>query len=133
MPIDPRQLRPTELVRLLNSTPLGEVIGERQLLRHRSRAGFRIGDDRHVDLFRYVAWLVHVRHEPQPETDGEPYGAMKERRGPATPHCRWPDATSATCQMSSTPSGRGGLPWIFGSSVSPTSRSRSTWPGRPTT
>ena len=58
MAIDPRKLRPTELVRLLNSTPLGEVIGERQLLRHRSRAGFRIGDDRHVDLFRYVAWLV---------------------------------------------------------------------------
>ncbi len=50
MPIDPRQLRPNELVRLLNSTPLGEVIGERQLLRHRSRAGFRIGDGRHVDL-----------------------------------------------------------------------------------
>ena len=47
-----------ELVRLLNSTPLGEVIGERQLLRHRSRAGFRIGDGRHIDLFRYVAWLV---------------------------------------------------------------------------
>ena len=58
MAIDPRHLRPTELVRLLNSTPLGEVMGERQLLRHRSRAGFRIGDGRHVDLFRYVAWLV---------------------------------------------------------------------------
>ena len=79
MPIDPRQLRPTELVRLLNSTPLGEVIGERQLLRHRSRAGFRIGDDRHVDLFRYVAWLVQVRHEPRPERDGDPYGQLKER------------------------------------------------------
>ena len=79
MPIDPRQLRPTELVRLLNSTPLGEVLSERQLLRHRSRAGFRIGDDRHVDLFRYVAWLAAVRHEPQPETDGDPYGSLKER------------------------------------------------------
>ena len=79
MAIDPRQLRPTELVRLLNSTPLGEVMGERQLLRHRSRAGFRIGDDRHVDLFRYVAWLVQIRHEPQPESDGDPYGSMQER------------------------------------------------------
>ena len=79
MAIDPRQLRPTELVRLLNSTPLGEVIGERQLLRHRSRAGFRIGDDRHVDLFRYVAWLVQVRHEPRPEREGDPYGQLKER------------------------------------------------------
>ena len=79
MAINPRQLRPTELVRLLNSTPLGEVIGERQLLRHRSRAGFRIGDDRHVDLFRYVAWLVAVRHEPTSEPDGDPYDALKER------------------------------------------------------
>ncbi len=77
MPIDPRQLRPTELVRLLNSTLLGEVIGERQLLRHRSRAGFRIGDDRHVDLFRYVAWLVAVRHEPRPEPEIDPYGKLK--------------------------------------------------------
>ena len=79
MAIDPRRLRPTELVRLLNSTPLGEVIGERQLLRHRSRAGFRIGDDRHVDLFRYVAWLVTVRHTPQPEPDADPYETLKER------------------------------------------------------
>ena len=79
MPIDPRQLRPTELVRLLNSTPLGEVISERQLLRHRSRAGFRIGDARHVDLFRYVAWLVAVRHEPRPEPEADPYGLLKER------------------------------------------------------
>ncbi len=79
MAIDPRQLRPTELVRLLNSTPLGEVIGERQLLRHRSRAGFRIGDDRHVDLFRYVAWLVQVRHEPRPEPEGDPYETLKDR------------------------------------------------------
>ena len=77
MPIDPRQLRPTELVRLINSTPLGEVINERQLLRHRSRAGFRIGDDRHVDLFRYVAWLVAVCHEPKPAPDGDPYEKLK--------------------------------------------------------
>jgi len=79
VPIDPRQLRPTELVRLLNSTPLGEVISERQLLRHRSRAGFRIGDDRHVDLFRYVAWLVALRHEPTPEPEVDPYEALKDR------------------------------------------------------
>ena len=53
---------------LLNSTPLGEVINERQLHRHRTRAGMRIGDGRHVDLLRYVAWLVEVRHAPQAGT-----------------------------------------------------------------
>ncbi len=88
--IDPRQLRPGELVRLLNSTPLGEVISERQLHRHRTRAGFRVaadGDAGKVDLFRYVAWLVTTRHEALAEaarTPGEGVGltgyeAMKER------------------------------------------------------
>jgi hypothetical protein len=77
--IDPRKLRPGELCRLLNSTPLGEVISERQLYRHRMRAGFRVGDGRHVDLLRYVAWLVDVFHEPKPEPDTDPYATLKER------------------------------------------------------
>ncbi len=51
--IDPRKLTPVVLARLLNSTPLGEVINERQLRRHRTRAGYTIGDARTVDLFRY--------------------------------------------------------------------------------
>ena len=79
MAIDPRKLRPGELCRLLNSTPLGEVISERQLYRHRMRAGFRVGDGRHVDLLRYVAWLVDVFHEPKPEPDTDPYATLKER------------------------------------------------------
>jgi hypothetical protein len=79
MAIDPRNLRPSELVRLLNSTPLGEVISERQLYRHRQSAGFRIGDGRHVDLFRYVAWLVQLRHAPKSEPQVDPYEAHKER------------------------------------------------------
>ncbi len=80
MPIDPRKLKLTELVRLLNSTPLGEVISERQLHRHRSRAGFRIGDGRTIDLLRYVAWLVLARHRPRPEPTGlTGYEAHRER------------------------------------------------------
>jgi len=77
--IDIRKLRPSELCRLLNSTPLGEVIGERDLHRHHNRAGFRIGDGRHVDLFRYVAWLVEVHHTPRPAPETDPYAARKER------------------------------------------------------
>lgn len=76
---DPRKLRPSDLCRLLNSTPLGEVINERQLHRHRTRAGMRIGDARHVDLVRYVGWLVQVRHSPRPEPDVDPYAALKDR------------------------------------------------------
>jgi hypothetical protein len=65
--IDPRKLRPSELCRLLNSTPLGEVINERQLHRHRTRAGLRLGNTTSIDLVCYVAWLVQARHAPKPE------------------------------------------------------------------
>jgi hypothetical protein len=51
----------------LNSTPLGEVITDRQLHDHRTRAGLRVGDAKHVDLLRYVAWLVRRRHTPIPD------------------------------------------------------------------
>ena len=54
----------------------GEVISERQLHRHRTRAGFRIGDSRHIDLFRYVAWLVSVRHDPKPDRAVKDYEAV---------------------------------------------------------
>jgi hypothetical protein len=64
---DPRQLRPTELCRLLNSTPLGEVIRQRQMQEQRVQAGLRIGTHKHVDLFRYVAWLVQERHHQAPQ------------------------------------------------------------------
>jgi hypothetical protein len=53
---DPRKLKPSELCRLLNSTPMGEVLSDRQLHRHRMRAGNRIGDGKHVDLLRYIAY-----------------------------------------------------------------------------
>ena len=81
--IDPRNLRPTELAQLLNSTPLGEVISERQLRRHRTRAGMRVAsatDAGRVDLLRYVAWLVQEHHRPEPEPEGlAGYDALRER------------------------------------------------------
>ena len=79
MAINPRNLKPSELCRLLNSTPAGEVISERQLFRDRQRAGFRVGDGKHVDLLRYVAWLIHLRHTPKPVADGDPYEKLKDR------------------------------------------------------
>jgi len=67
MATDPRKLRPAELCRLLNSTPLGEVITDWGLRRHRTQAGLRIGSDQHVDLLGYTAWLVLRRHSPKQE------------------------------------------------------------------
>ena len=81
MAIDPRQLRPSELCQLLNSTPIGEVIGERQLRRHRTRAGLRIAasnDPQRVDLLRYVAWLVRQHHQTGLSKQPADYAAMKE-------------------------------------------------------
>src|SRR4051812_32981944 len=79
MQIDPKNLKPTDLARLLNSTPLGTVIDERQLYRHRMRAGFRIGDGRRVNLFRYIGWLIEQRDAPKPIVDPRAdYEAMKE-------------------------------------------------------
>ena len=80
MAIDPRNLRPADLARLLNSTPLGTVIDERKLYRHRMDAGFRIGDGKRVDFLRYVAWLVALKHTPKPVVDpAKEYQAYKEK------------------------------------------------------
>ncbi|MGV3483356.1 MAG: terminase gpA endonuclease subunit [Planctomycetaceae bacterium] len=78
MAVDPRRLRPSQLCRLLNSTPLGEVTSERQLYRHRQRAGSRIGDGKTIDLLRYCAWMHRLRHTPKPQSEGDPYERMKE-------------------------------------------------------
>ena len=83
MALDPRKLRPSELCRLVNSTPRGEVISERQLHRHRTRAGYRVvaeGDDKHIDLLRYLAWLVATRHAPPRHAEADGYEAYRERK-----------------------------------------------------
>jgi hypothetical protein len=55
-------LKPTELVRLLNSTSLGRVISERQLYRHRQKAPrIEVGRKR-IDLVAYCGWMVTQRH-----------------------------------------------------------------------
>ena len=76
--VDPRKLRPADLARLLNSTPLGEVVSEDQLRKHRTRAGFRLGRGAPVDLYRYAAWLADLRHGPKVDTKAADYEARKE-------------------------------------------------------
>lgn len=61
MPLDPRALRPADLVRLLNSTPLGQAVRAYHVYDQRNRAGYRIGDGRTIDLLRYTAWLSEER------------------------------------------------------------------------
>ena len=66
MATDPRRLKPGELCRLLNSTPLGEVLTEGAFRKHRNRAGMRLGTGPTVDLLAYAAWLVLQRHAVKP-------------------------------------------------------------------
>jgi hypothetical protein len=61
MKLDSRHLRVAEAVRLLNATPLGEVVQAHVVYRHLNRAAYQIGDGRHIDLLRYAAWLFHAR------------------------------------------------------------------------
>lgn len=56
-------LRPSRLVRLLNSTMLGEVICERKLHRHRQRAPIINVGSKHINLIIYCAWLHVQRHK----------------------------------------------------------------------
>ena len=58
MPLNPTKLKPIEIVRIVNTTPLMAVLNDRQLRRHRDRAGFRVSDDggQTVNLFKYAAW-----------------------------------------------------------------------------
>ncbi len=69
MPTDPKSLTQTELVRFLNSTLLGAVIDMRGIYQHRMQAGYRLGSGKHVDLFRYSAWVTWQRHRPKAPTD----------------------------------------------------------------
>ncbi|MCC5828078.1 MAG: hypothetical protein JJU36_01395 [Phycisphaeraceae bacterium] len=77
-PINPRRLKPAVLARVLNSLGQGEVINERQLRRHRNRAGYTIGDAKTVDLFRYAAWLTLEYHKPKDEPAS--YEEVKRRQ-----------------------------------------------------
>ncbi|MFW5828618.1 MAG: terminase gpA endonuclease subunit, partial [Planctomycetota bacterium] len=71
-------MRPSDVVRLLNSTDAGQTLNERQLYRHRMRAGFRIGDGKRIDLLRYIAWLVDQVHGSRDTPPPQDYEAKKE-------------------------------------------------------
>lgn len=64
MPLDPSNIIPAELIRLLNSTPMGQVIDDRTLHKDRERAGYAIGKERTLNLVHYMAWLLKERAVP---------------------------------------------------------------------
>ncbi len=59
MATNPRKLKPAELLRLVNSTPLGEVIGSSSFYRLRQRAGLNVsGDGKTIHLLKFARWLI---------------------------------------------------------------------------
>ena len=67
---NPRQLRPADLLRIVNAIdiPNADPLTESQLRRHRNRAGYSISDPSNpqsVDLFRYSAWLTLESVKPK--------------------------------------------------------------------
>ncbi|MBL9140287.1 MAG: phage terminase large subunit family protein, partial [Phycisphaerae bacterium] len=84
--INPRRLRPSDALRLLNSGPLGAVVDARRLRQHMDQAGYRIGDGRSIDLARYSGWMCAQRHlSPRPTSmesrthNGEDYETHRQR------------------------------------------------------
>jgi len=59
-------LRPSEVVRLLNSTPLGPVINDRQFYRHRQRAPWIQSAPNRINLVAYTGWLIGSRFNHRP-------------------------------------------------------------------
>jgi hypothetical protein len=53
-------------MRLLNTAGLGTVLTEHRLRRHRNRAGFAIGTESTINLFKYAAWLTHEFYREKP-------------------------------------------------------------------
>jgi hypothetical protein len=69
---DTKTLKPGELLASLNSTPLGTVLTDKKLRRHRHQAGAKFSDaaGKRLDLLRYVAWLANQRQKTRSAAAG---------------------------------------------------------------
>ena len=66
MAIDLTNLTQTELLQLVNATPLGTVLGRSRLRRQMDAAALRFGDGTHIHFVKYVRWLVTEHDRPRP-------------------------------------------------------------------
>lgn len=74
---NPRELRPSEVAALLNSTPLDTVVTERIVRKWREQAGARVtapGSLTHIDLWKLTAWMV-LRRRALAGAEGSAAGA----------------------------------------------------------
>ncbi len=58
--INPNSMKPVEVARLLNSTPMGTVLSQVRVYRDFNQVGYRIAatdNSRNINLLKYIAWL----------------------------------------------------------------------------
>ena len=67
MAIDVNNLTQIQLLRLMNATPLGNVLSHNQLRWQMNTAAYRIGDGKHINLVRYISWLAKEYEKPKPQ------------------------------------------------------------------
>jgi len=86
MPADLAKLTQSELLKLLNGTPLGTVLTRSRLRRQMDAAALRIGDGSHIHLLRYIRWLAleHDRPKPGPMEYAEAKRRQAQRNRAAT-------------------------------------------------
>ena len=73
MAISLSKMKPTEMVRLMNSTDYGTVLSSTQIFRHFDQGGYRIScreDSRYLNFYAYLAWLVDRHNAPPEERQG---------------------------------------------------------------
>ncbi len=83
MGVNPHSLKPVEIARLMNSTPLGTVVEQTTVYRQQNKAGLRIGNGKQIDLVQYVAWLFlewRRRLAAESEAGGLSYAEKHRRR-----------------------------------------------------
>jgi len=86
MAIDLTNLSQTDLLQLVNATPLGTVLTRSRLRRQMDAAALRFGDGTHIHFVRYVRWLAQEAHRPRPKpiTYAEARKRQAERNRAAT-------------------------------------------------
>lgn len=67
------KLKPTDVVKCVNSTDFGTVLSASQMYRHFEMGGYRIAsrtDPRCINFYAYVAWLVDRHNTPEDPSGG---------------------------------------------------------------
>ncbi|OQA00220.1 MAG: Phage terminase large subunit (GpA) [Planctomycetes bacterium ADurb.Bin401] len=78
MAIDVNKLSQIQLLRLMNATPLGNVLSQNQLRWQMNSAAYRIGDGKHINLVRYVSWLAREYEKPKQQKQSVEDSRLKD-------------------------------------------------------